>query len=134
MLTSACSWTAETTITESRSAGGASYPHPPILDETISYRLNPAPLRATTTSPDEPRFLLLAPGSENARVTDHARNTLRTPPPGGTIFSFQVSPGNSHALLGFGDAKYTIASAASLEDLVTLPDTPPDHDDATGIS
>lgn len=64
MLTSACSWTAETTITESRSAGGASYPHPPILDETISYRLNPAPLRATTTSPNEPRFLLLAPGSE----------------------------------------------------------------------
>lgn len=100
---------------------------------TSTYRLISAPLETATTSGRKLPLSLLAPGSEQARVVDQRRNVVRIAPPDGTIFALEVSPSGEHVLLDFGDAKYSIAAADTLDDLSTLPARPPIDDDVTGF-
>lgn len=102
--------------------------------QPTAYQLVPGALRETSTPRPPLTLRLLAPGSGQARIVDSDGNVLRAAPHGASIFSADVSPGGKHVLLYFGDARYTIASPDSLEDLLTLPDSPDGYPAATGFT
>lgn len=99
-----------------------------------TYRLVAAQTPALTNPKRKTELSLLASGSENARIVDQDREVVRSAPPGGTIFSLQVSPKGEYVLLSFGSSKYAVVTATALEDLTSPPKRPPSHDDATGFS
>lgn len=102
--------------------------------QEFRYRLAPAPLReAPTQQRDPPPFRLLAPFSERARIVDKDGNVIRLAAGDGSIGRLEVSPDQQWVLLYFGDSKYSVASAESLEDMVRLPVQPDGFDDATGF-
>lgn len=102
--------------------------------QEIGYRLTPAPQEtAAPAAAERAPLTLLAAGSGKARIVDRDRNTVRTAPGDGTIFRIQMSPDHRHVLLFFGDARYTVASAETLDDVKRLPSHPPVEDDATGF-
>lgn len=135
MLVSSCSSGADTSTPVSPENIDNSELSPPQSEEqTFNYRLIAAPLQELTPKNSKPLpFTLLGARSEKARIVDLDRNVIRRAHPGGTIGSFRMSPDYKLVLLYFGGAKYAIASADTLEDILFPPTRPPDFDDATGF-
>lgn len=101
------------------------------------YRLVPAGLHSADGAAVPslaPLLSLRAAGTGSARIVDREGKTFRKAPPGGTIFSFNVSPSGRHVLLHLGDANYTVAAADTLIDVLRLPAFPAGHADATAIT
>lgn len=134
-LASGCHSGADTFATALPETARTSNSLPSQVDQQrFRYRLTSVPLQERTAQNREPApFTLLAGGSERARIVDRDRNVVRSAPPGGTIFRFQLSPDRERVLLYFGDAKYTIASVDTLSDQLNLPTSPPMDDDVTGF-
>lgn len=98
------------------------------------YRLVPAPHHEIPFLQKKLPFRLLAPFSERARIVDMDGNEIRRSINGGSIGGLKMSPNQQWVLLYFGGAKYAVASAATLEDIVRPPIQPDGFEDATGFS
>ena len=92
-----------------------------------AHAVGEAPSRAVDKFP----FMLVGSGSEGARIIDQNRQTIRSAPVGGTIFSFRISKNKKWVLIHCGDAGYAIASAETFEDIARPPIRPDGFEDAT---
>ena len=98
----------------------------------VRYMLTPMPVgEAPSRAVDKFPFMLVGSGSEGARIIDQNRQTIRSAPVGGTIFSFRISKNKKWVLIHCGDAGYAIASAETFEDIARPPIRPDGFEDAT---